>query len=692
MTRTYFGSVDRWIRYPLVLVLLICAAAHGQHVRTDSLRALISIDPTDTAAISARMALGYELRRAGDPTTIHHLDTTILLATAAGMHRVHAKALVEKGQHLINIGQVDQAWTQCEAAEAIAKRFGLVQIQGFVYNCYANVHRVRTDYVAAIEMYDSALAIFKRMELMAPLAIALTNKGSTLSRMARFEESLAVSHEAMAIAESMGDSVGIATVLNNIGVIYDQFDKPGKAIDYFKNAYHHMPSGKNSRQYATMLFNIGRTYRYIGQEDSALHYMRLSTKKLEQLTHRPDLGFGLRLQGEELQAMGRLPEAEVQLRRALGIYEETGSRMDKNTTLFRLAEVVSALGRRKEGIALAHEMLEAAKQQNAVEEISRAYRLLARLYEGMGDAHQALVYHKAYYTMNDSLVNLKSTTMLEELRTRYETEKKDRRIAEQGLQLAQGHATLEKQRRLVWGAGIGVVVTILLALLAWRDQQRRIGLAEERMHRLESEQKAAAAKALLEGEERERQRVAAELHDGIGLMLSAARMRLDTNTPDGQEKARAILAEVTGEVRRISHALMPGSLTKLGLPDALHELADKLNGSGLLRVEVFTHGFRERPSSTIEAGLYRIVQEALNNTVKHAHATTATVDLSVEPGRGVSLVVTDNGRGFSTEHNAGNGHGTKNIRSRADLLGGSAHMQAAPGQGTQWEINIPLHT
>lgn len=682
----------RRVRSLLLLVLLSGGMTHGQDTKTDSLRALISIDPTDTAAISARMALSYELRRAGDPTTLPHLDTTMMLAAAAGMHQIHAKALLEKGTYLINIGQVDRAWAQCEAGETIAKRFGLLHLRGAAYNCYAHVHRVRTDYVAAIEMYDSALVIFKKLELMAPLAAALTNKGSTLSRMARFEESLVVSHEAMAIAESMGDSIGIATSLNNLGVIYDQFDKPKKAIDYFKNAYRHMPLGKNTRQNATMLFNIGRTYRYIGQEDSALHYMRLSTDQLEQLTHRPDLAFGLRLQGEELQAMGRLPEAEVQLRRALGIYEETGSRMDKNTTLFRLAEVVTALGRRKEGIDLAHEMLEAAKQQNAVEEISRAYRLLARLYEEMGDAPQALTYHKAYTTLNDSLVNLKSTTMLEELRTRYETEKKDRRIAEQGLQLAQGHATLDKQRRLLWGAGIGVVVIILLALLAWRDQQRRIGLAEERMHRLESEQKAAAAKALLEGEERERQRVAAELHDGIGLMLSAARMRLDTNTPDGRDKARALLAEVTGEVRRISHALMPGSLTKLGLPDALHELADKLNGSGPLRVEVFTHGFRERPDGAIEAGLYRIVQEALNNTVKHAQATTATVDLSVEPGRGVSLVVTDNGRGFATADTAGNGHGTMSIRSRADLMGGTAHLHAAPGQGTQWEVNIPLHT
>lgn len=683
--------MDRRVCLLLVLQLLGCGVPHVQDEQTDSLGALVSNGSPDTAVINARMALGYELRRAGDPTTMDHLDTTIMLAAAAGMHRVHANALLEKGQHLLNIGQVDEAWALCEAGEAIAKRYGLEDMQGSAYNCYANVHRVRTDYVAAIEMYDSALVIFKRLELMGPLATALSNKGSTLSRMARFEESLEVSHEAMAIAESMGDSAGIATSLNNLGVIYDQFDKPEKAIDYFKNAYRNMPLAKKARQNATILFNIGRTYRHIGQEDSALHYMRLSTDLLEQLTNRLDLAFGLRLQGEELQAMGRLPEAEVQLRRALGIYEETGSRVDKNTTLFRLAEVVTALGRRKEGVAVAHEMLEAAKQQNAMEEILRAYSLLALLYEGMDDADQALLYHKAYSTLNDSLVNLESAAMLEELRTRYETEKKDRLLAEQDLLLAEGRVALERRGKLLRGLGIGSAALAVITVLAWRDLRRHARLMGERMRRLQSEQEATAVKALLEGEERERQRVAAELHDGIGLLLSAARMRVDTDTPGGRETAGTILAEAANEVRRISHALMPGTLSKLGLPDALRELADGLNGSGRLCVDVHAHGFRERLSPSVETGLYRIVQEALNNTVKHARATTATVDLSVEDGRFVSLVVTDDGQGFDATAISGSGHGTDNIRSRAALLGGSAVLHSVPGQGSQWEIGIPLH-
>lgn len=690
MTRPYFVSMYRAVRLLVVLQLLGCEVPNDRHERTESTRALGAMAPIDTAAISARMALGYELRRAGDPTAICHLDTTIMMAEAAGMHRVHANALVEKGQHLLNIGQVDEAWAQCEAGEAIAKRYGLLDMQGSAYNCYANVHRVRTDYEAALEMYDSALVIFKRLELMGPLAIALSNKGTTLSRMARFEESLTVAHEAMAIAESKGDSAGIAALLNNLGVIYSQFDKSEMAIEYFKNAYRHTPVSTNTRKSATILFNIGRTYRYIGQEDSARRYMRLSTDKLEQLTHRPDQAFGLRLQGEELQAMGRLQEAEVQLRRAMDIYEETGSHVDKNATIWRLAEVVAALGRPKEGIALAQEVLEAAKRQNAMEEILRAYSLLAQLYEGMGDADHALKYHKAYSVLNDSLVNLKSTTMLEELRTRYETEKKDRLLAEQDLLLAEGRVALERRGKLLRGVGMGAAALAVIALLAWRDLRRQARLMGERMRRLQSEQEAMAIKALLEGEERERQRVAAELHDGIGLLLSAARMRVDTDTPSGREKAGAILAEAASEVRRISHGLMPGTLSKLGLPDALRELADGLNGSGRIHVDVHAHGFRERLSPTVETGLYRIVQEALNNTVKHAHATMATVDLSVEDGRFVSLVVTDNGQGFDATSSSGSGHGTDNIRSRAALLGGSAVLHSTPGQGSQWEIGIPL--
>ena len=191
------------------------------------------------------------------------------------------------------------------------------------------------------------------------------------------------------------------------------------------------------------------------------------------------------------------------------------------------------------------------------------------------------------------------------------------------------------------------------------------------------------------GEERERQRVAGELHDGIGVLLSAARMHVETKTFGGDRKAGTLLAEVADEVRRISHNLMPGTLAKLGLIEALHELAAELTESGALHTELHVMGEYDRLPVPVEVGLYRIVQETLHNTAKHAGAGRALIKLSTSDREMITLRVEDDGKGFDPEEGK-HGNGTGNIRARAAMLGGRAELQTAKGKGTVWQIEVPV--
>lgn len=664
---------------PILAALLLCApTVRGQQDRIDSLRAVIAADPTDTSAIHARLKLCIELRRAGDTAYWDLLDTTISLATIARMHSIHGRALLERGQLLMAQGRTSEALEQFRAAEALAAAQDLHHDQGEAVMLIAMLHSMRSEHAAALEACDRALSILEELGLPRLQAAMWFQQGIILGNLGRYEESISRFMESLVIFESIADSVLTGLTLNNLGDAYEQFSHPGEALGFYQRALEHMRHSHSSQGTATVLFNIGRMHRQLGNLDSALHYMRAGVAEVEATSEQPTQAFGLMLHGEELEAMGHLAEAEIALRRALGIFREIGSRQYESQILDRLAKVVTSLGRRQEGIALAERALNAARETGTAHETLDAHKLLARLYEDGGDTGRALYHHKTYAALKDSLVSLESAAVLDELRIRYETEKKDRQLVQQELRLAEGQAALERRGKLLWALGLGVAAISVVLLLVVR-------LAKVRLQATEREKEVATARAVLAGEERERQRVARELHDGIGVLLSSALMHQQNND---NTRAAHLMEEACTEVRRISHAMMPGSLARFGLVKALEELARNTSLNEGLYVRVQGFGMHQRLPPHTETAVFRIAQEAVNNAIKHARAHAITVDLSQEDGR-LHLVVADDGIGFDPAQ-AGQGNGLGHIRARAELLGGDAEWRSTPGHGTIWEVWAPL--
>ncbi|MDX9749564.1 MAG: sensor histidine kinase [Flavobacteriales bacterium] len=673
----------------VALMLLAIAGTHARSPAIDSLRRTIAAGGADSTLVRARLALCMELRHTGDTAYAPLLDSTIAHADRARMRPEQVLALLEKGQFMVARGATAAAMDQYQQAEALARRHGLQRQQGYALFHIAETHRARAEHSTALEMYGRALPIFTGLGMDAQVATVLFSQGAVLDHLGRAEESLEHFRQAHAIYTQLDDPFGLGLTLNSLGLMHEHLGRHAEALGLFRSALGMMQRSGNRAGAANVLSSIAGAHRQLGHADSARHYMRASLDEREAMGDRSGLGQALVRFSYDQQQMGDMAGAEGSIARALEIFRAIGNRQYEGQAQVRLAQLRHAQGRTREGIAHAEEALAIALGTRSLNEALEARHVLAELHEESGDPAEALRHFKAWSALEDSLRTRESIALLDELHARYETGQKDRRLAEQQLQLAEGQAALERREKVLWGTGIGAAALAVIAALAWRDRRRHARLANERLRRMESEQEAAAAKALLLGEERERQRVAAELHDGIGLLLSAARMRVDTGAPGAREKAGAILAEAAGEVRRISHALMPGTLARLGLPDALRELAAHLTAGGL-HVEVHVHGLAQRLPAPLETALYRMVQEALNNTVKHARATSATVDLSVEDGRRLSLVVTDDGQGFDPATGT-DGHGLGHVRSRAALLGGDARLRTAPGQGAQWEIDIPLH-
>lgn len=223
----------------------------------------------------------------------------------------------------------------------------------------------------------------------------------------------------------------------------------------------------------------------------------------------------------------------------------------------------------------------------------------------------------------------------------------------------------------------------------------RLGQEERRLRRL--------AKSVWRVQEEERARLARELHDGIGQTLTALKIRLErlggrrpgeADLADGLSESVALAAQALEETRQLSHLLRPRVLDDLGLVPALTWFARTLERLSGLESEIAVSGFDgERLDPELETLLFRVVQEALNNVVKHSGAGSARVELARRAGR-LRLRIADAGRGFDAAaalsgHGGESGSGLRGMRERVELFDGRLAVRSTPGEGTVVEVEVP---
>lgn len=236
-----------------------------------------------------------------------------------------------------------------------------------------------------------------------------------------------------------------------------------------------------------------------------------------------------------------------------------------------------------------------------------------------------------------------------------------------------------------------IVVGLLLVVVTVRYYFRRQVQTQTREFTLKQ---SARMNAIIETEERERKRIAEELHDGLGQLLSTARLNISgVESPLPEKDAQlwknslALLDEACSEVRSISHNMMPGALIRSGLIEAVNDLANKISDSGKIQV-AFNTELEQRFPETVEIAVYRIVQEILNNMIRHSGADKITIDMEIVNER-LQLQIADNGRSFDVSTIASSeGIGWKNIYSRVEILNGEIDVKSEKGKGTSVFLSV----
>lgn len=256
------------------------------------------------------------------------------------------------------------------------------------------------------------------------------------------------------------------------------------------------------------------------------------------------------------------------------------------------------------------------------------------------------------------------------------------------------------QTHIVLLLAVGMLILLLLAgavVLFFVVYQRRLLSQQLVLSEMEAGHRQELLHSNLEQVEQERKRIAKDLHDEVGSILSSLKLKLNQlpNGDPGQiralvEESRSIIDTGINSVRRISHDILPPGLELFGLADVLEELCHQVSTGDTLSATLEADPSLPRLPASKELGLYRVVQELINNTIRHSGATHIQVSLQ-QTADAVVLRYSDNGTGFDPLLlTNGKGLGLRNIDVRVSQIGGQLHWETQPGAGVKITINTPL--
>lgn len=335
----------------------------------------------------------------------------------------------------------------------------------------------------------------------------------------------------------------------------------------------------------------------------------------------------------------------------------------------------------------------------------KIYEELANTYEATNDYKAALIYKNKYTSLNDSILNRARIESISNLALKYGTREKESNI--KLLEIDKQYAELrnKQQRRALYFLAGGLILALgfLYFLKRFYDQritssniinEQREEINQRKIKELEDEIKIASMYSVIEGQEIERERIAKELHDSLGGILSTIKLQIDNaklsskdNSKVVYTRAHELIDTAVEEVRTISRNLQPVSLKKLGLVAAIKDLINRFEGESTPEIYFQYYNVPPQMDKMLSLSAYRIIQELLNNSLKHAKAKEILIQLNLEDD---DLVIQyeDDGIGYDQNQIGKKGMGLENIKSRVNYLHGALSIDTEPGSGLSVLIRL----
>jgi len=524
-------------------------------------------------------------------------------------------------------------------------------LQMFLFKAVGMIDATSGKYDSSLDNYFNALALAEKMKNYKEIILINGRIATIYYGMSNFQQAEAYYLKGEQLCRKANDSIGLVDAYRGLCSIFLEKKEYSEALSYGEKSYRILSALPNVSPDVMMNVNQQLTdvWLQIPDYDKAMEYAKKTVEYANQ----------------------------------------TGSSSYMATALYMLSSCYLKQGKYRESEETAFQALATDSTNVYINFV--LYGNIAQANIWLGNHAKGIEYFRKTTNAIRAYSNKNFQSSLSEMEVKYETEKKELKIA-----------ALGKEKRLITGLSIAGGAILLLALATfillwrWMVQKKRVAekqqqLAEQQIKQLEQEKQLVATQAVLDGETQERTRLARDLHDGLGSMLTGVKMKLlemkkgvklEHQDLERFDKALGLLDNSVQEMRRVAHHLMPVSLSRFGLKPAVNDFCRSFTPT-----VVFNYfGDETRLDSMMEVVIYRSIHELVNNAIKYSGASQILVQIMQEPNR-IAFTVQDDGCGFDPSVET-QGTGLQNIRNRIASFGGNIQIDSKAGEGT--EVNGEL--
>ncbi len=591
------------------------------------------------------------------------------------------------------------AYINRDSATAYAKRYYNFETKrkdkpGIATALYliGNLHYDRGEYDQALSNNQQALEIAKEFKDIELLSRIYLNQGSIYDALGVKDSAITNYLSSIALFDSLNDLINVAYLQINVGLSFKSLGQLDKAGEYYLSALSILRKEDDQFGIATVATNLASVFILQKEIDSALAYAQIGEDGYRELGYELYTVFPITTKANALIKKQEFSEALISVNNALPLAEDNEMNEELVELYMAKTKALLNLGRLQEAEKSAAQAMEISLKSKSLEDMRDAYHLNYLVNKKVGNTEEALESYEKYAQYKDSVEQKERVSLVNDLETQYRTAQKERQIAEQKLDINTKEATIAGQRnRIFLIVSVSGFIILLGLLIFFRNRQ----LQERKMQAALVQEKQKGLDAVITATEEERKRISKDLHDGIGQKLTALKLGLLSLKPKVAEgELQNEIAEISEEftksaeeVRQISHQMMPRALMEDGLVKAIEDLLQSTFRFTKMQYNFDYHGVDKRYPERLEVSLYRIVQELLNNALKHSEASKIQVQL-MELNQKLILIVEDDGKGMKPSSSAG--HGFHNIKSRLDFINGAVNYEPGPETGTLATVTIPL--
>jgi signal transduction histidine kinase len=545
------------------------------------------------------------------------------------------------------------------------------------------------------------------------LRSAYNNLGGIYNRHGDFPSSLENRLMAISIVESMENPTPNDIFITNYNAASDfrQLKQYDKAREYLLKIEHLLPEIKpfypleyyyEFYQLLVSSEEVEKARQILHKYDSSLKVLNLSPFQRLDYSYLSKKIHGM----FEMEYTKNYGQAIIYFHDELLFAREIGTPSSIISAEHDYAKALYASGNYRAVIEGLDSSYHAAVNRGLNGQALRVSDLLSQAYDKVNDHKKAYEFARIAIQLQDSVTIETAAERVNYLEAKYQHEKREKEIAVLQKDNQEKAYTIRKKNWLIVGAILLAALLATLVILIARHYKNRQKLMrqekelqEEKIANMEKQQQVVSLQSMINGQESERSRIARDLHDGLGGLFSTVKMHYSTLQHDTPiltsnpiyRKTMDLLNTASDELRRVAHNMMPEVLLKVGLNEALIDLCTNISSGKLLKITYQSYGMEKRLSPSTEVMLYRIIQELVNNIIKHADANSAIIQINREGSR-LSLTIEDNGRGFDTDEAERNrSMGMSTVKSRVDYLNGSLSIDSRKDLGTTVMIEILLN-